>query len=114
MTPTKRDATLCRNLCSYYKPGKNEDLMCQGFLVVRRIVDRGRRLPLTRPAGALAPSARAIEGLRTRVCAVCSFHPADCDFILTGGAAAPCGGVALLGHLLESGEVSLAELDEEP
>ncbi len=113
MTRTvKRDTTLCRSTCSYYKPGKNEEMMCQGFIVVHRMLVRGKRLPFTPSAGAPAPSAGTFEGLRKRVCAVCSFERADCDFILTGGAAAPCGGVALLAHLLESGEVSFTEIDE--
>ncbi len=107
----KRHTTLCRNTCSYYKPGKNEEMMCQGYVVVHRLLERGRQIPLARPSGAPAPAARTLEGLRKRVCAVCSFQRADCDFILTGGAAAPCGGVVLLSHLLENGEVSFEEVD---
>ena len=107
---TKRDTTLCRNTCSYYKPGKNEEMACQGFVVVYRIMERGKKLSLSRPGNIAAAS--TLEGLRKRVCAVCSFQRSDCDFILTGGVAAPCGGVSLLSHLLEKGEVTLTEIDE--
>ncbi len=113
MTRTKkRDITLCRNTCTYYKPGKNEDMMCQGFIVVQRMLGRGKQLPLMRPADAPTPAPGTFDGLREHVCAVCSFQRADCDFILTGGEAAPCGGVALLSHLLETGEVNLTEIDD--
>ncbi len=86
--------------------------MCQGFIVVQRLLGRGRQFPLTRPADAPAPAPGTLERLRARVCAVCSFQRADCDFILTGGEAAPCGGVALLSHLLETGDVSFTEIDD--
>jgi hypothetical protein len=42
----------------------------------------------------------------------CSFHEADCDFVLSGGTASPCGGYVLLFHLLGSGDLTLEELKE--
>jgi len=45
------------------------------------------------------------------VCTVCSFQKADCDFILSGGTAPPCGGYALLLHLLGSGDLTLEEIE---
>ncbi len=107
---TKRDTSLCRTMCVYFKPGKNEEMMCQGFVVVQNIKRRGKDLSLSRPRG--SASASTLEGLRKRVCAVCSFQPSDCDFILTGGTATPCGGLSLLSHLLERGEITLAEIEE--
>jgi hypothetical protein len=108
----KADTALCLNFCQYYKPGRNEDLSCQGFIVVHGIMQKGRNLPLERPDKLSIPDSRTAESLRKKVCGVCEFHAADCDFILTGGAAAPCGGFALLSHLLESGELTLEEIEE--
>jgi hypothetical protein len=109
----KPDTKLCRNFCAYYRPGKNEDLLCQGFLVVHRLLQSGRRFSLERPVRTAVPDRRSAEGLRKRVCAVCSFRAADCDYIATEGAAAPCGGIALLSHLLGAGELALEETGEE-
>jgi hypothetical protein len=109
---TKSDTTVCRNYCAYYKPGKNEDMMCQGFVVVHGILRGGKQVSLSRPATFADPGAAAIEGLRKRVCSACSFRRADCDYVLTGGTAVPCGGFALLSHLLGSGEVTLTDIDE--
>jgi hypothetical protein len=36
--------TLCLKHCSYYKPGKNEELACRGFHVVERLMQSGRTI----------------------------------------------------------------------
>jgi len=108
----KADTTLCRNFCTYYKPGKNEDLSCQGFIVVRRLLGKGKRLSQEKPQQALAPDAGIIDGLQGRVCAACAFRESDCDFVLSGGTLPPCGGYAMLCHLLGSGDLTLEDLDE--
>jgi hypothetical protein len=107
----KHDRTLCRNTCSYYKPGKNEDLMCQGFMVVHALLQSGKKLPLARPADAPRAGAGTVEGLRKRICTVCSFRVDGCDFVLTGGEAVPCGGFSLLSYLVESGDVTLVDIE---
>lgn len=105
-----KDTTLCVNFCQYYKPGRNEDLECQGFVVVRRLIDNGRKLSQERPGVASVPDALTFEGLKGRLCSACSFREADCDFVSSGGRASPCGGFALLSHLLGSGTVKLDEI----
>jgi len=107
----KADTMLCRNFCRYYKPGKNEELACQGFVAVHRLISKGRQLSQKKPRITAVLDARTVEGLKERICAVCSFHEADCDFILSGGTASPCGGYALLFHLLGSGGVTLEEIE---
>jgi hypothetical protein len=108
----KADTTLCRNFCQYYKPGKNEELACQGFVVFHRLIGKGRQLSQEKPRRTAVPDAGTIEGLKGRVCASCSFQKADCDFVLSGGTASPCGGYALLFHLLGRGDLTLEELEE--
>ena len=110
----RSDNALCVNFCAYYRPGKNEDLMCQGFRVVHGLVRNGRRIGLTRPQRILVAGPDAIEALKKRVCAVCSFRAADCDFIATNGAAAPCGGFTLLSHLIGAGDLTPEEVGGSP
>lgn len=107
----RRDTALCVNYCAYFKPGKNEDLACQGFLVVHGILRRGKRLPLGRPERTAVPDDRTLAELKERVCAVCSFRESDCDYVLSGGTAVPCGGFALLSHLLGTGDLRLRDID---
>lgn len=109
----KPDTTLCVNFCAYYKPGRNEELMCQGFAVVRGLLRSGRRIGLARPQRIAAPDRAATEGLKERVCAACSFRVADCDFIETNGEAAPCGGFLLLSHLLGTKALTLDEIGKD-
>jgi len=108
---SKGDTTLCRNFCQYYKPGRNEELACQGFVVVHRLIEKGGKLSQERPLRTAVPDAKTAEGLKGRVCAACAFREADCDFVLSGGTASPCGGYALLLHLLGSGDLTLEELE---
>ena len=103
--------TLCVNFCTYYKPGRNEELECQGSVAVRRLMDKGRKFSQERPRATSVPDARVLEGLRCRVCSVCSFREADCDYAASGGTAEPCGGFALLSHLLGTGDLKLEEIE---
>jgi hypothetical protein len=108
----KADTTLCRNFCKYYKPGKNENLACQGFVVVHRLIGKGKQLSQAKPQRTAVPDVKTVEGLKGRVCGACSFHESDCDFVLSGGTASPCGGSVLLFHLLGNGDLTLEELEE--
>jgi hypothetical protein len=107
----KKDTTLCVNFCRYYKPGRNEELECQGFVVVHGLITKGRKLSQERPGIAVRPDELTLEGLKGRVCSACAFREADCDFALSGGTAVPCGGFVLLSHLLGSGELKLEEIE---
>ncbi len=106
---SETDATLCANFCAYYKPGKNEELACEGLVVVRRLVEKGKKIPPAKRGAALANPLSA-DTLRNSVCMVCSFHESDCDFILTGGKAFPCGGFVVLSRLLDAGEITIEEI----
>ena len=108
--PAKPDRSLCLNFCSYYRPGKNEELMCQGFMVVHGLLRGGKRISLERLQRPARPGGESAEGLRKRVCAFCSFQASDCDYISSNGAAAPCGGIALLSHLIGTGDLTLHEI----
>lgn len=107
------DATLCENFCTYYKPGKNEEFACEGFVVVHRLIGRGKEISLKKRKTA-KQAAAAEDALRASMCGNCSFHESDCDYILTRGKAVPCGGFMLLSHHLAAGDITLEEIVKTP
>ncbi|MDA8098008.1 MAG: hypothetical protein M0042_00115 [Nitrospiraceae bacterium] len=109
-----RDTTVCRNFCAYYKPGKNEDLACQGFIVVEHIVKKGSSLRREKSEPLSVPDPVVLQKLKDRVCIQCPFREQDCDFILSGGTAPACGGFTLLAHLLDAGELAIDEIPAGP
>jgi hypothetical protein len=92
---------VCRNFCSYYKPDKAEDLACQGFTIVKRLMREGRPISLEKRGGTISHAVS--EMLSANLCPPCPFHEDGCDFASGQKEALPCGGFVLLGHLLESG-----------
>ena len=38
--------TLCLPYCHYYKPGRNEELLCRGAVVIEQLIESGRDLSL--------------------------------------------------------------------
>lgn len=107
MTPEQR---LCRRFCPYYKPSKKEPLACRGFLEVQRLVGKGRRISFENRGNAVGrETAEAMVG---KMCVACQFYEGDCDFILKGAAASPCGGFLLLGQLVDDGTISVDDIGE--
>ena len=102
-----RSRELCRRFCAYYKPGKNGDLSCLGSLVAEALFDKRGYPVFSQGAGRAA----AAEGmLAETVCPRCPFHPGDCDYILKGGDAPPCGGFLALSTLLYMEAVTMDEI----
>jgi hypothetical protein len=104
------DTGVCSTFCTYYRPGKNEDMACQSFVVVQGLIKAGRIRTSGRPGRLAEPDRRTGAILEERVCGACSFRAQDCDFIATGGSAPSCGGMVLLRHLLGSGEIKISEI----
>lgn len=100
---------LCGRWCPYYKPGKNEELACRGYDVVQHL-QSSRSIRIDVPVFAAQPDQTIVAALRHRMCGGCSFSREDCDFILTGGAAAPCGGFRLLVRLIEMNRLSIDDV----
>ena len=92
---------ICGNFCPYYKPSKDEELACRGFVVVKRLIEMGKEVP-TEDSGR-RPVPLAGENLREVLCPACPFYDGDCDYILQRGDAMPCGGFIFLRLLLDSG-----------
>jgi hypothetical protein len=103
--------TLCLPFCVYYKPGKNEELLCGGAVVVERLMQSGRRLPLVEKPGT-NPDERAAESMVRHLCVACDFREHDCDFI-QDRTASPCGGYIYLTQLLASGVITIEDIRKE-
>ncbi len=98
---------LCLPHCIYYKPGKNEEYLCRGAVVVERLLRVGKQLTTVRSVG---PRETVMdESLVRNVCRDCDFHERDCDF-MQDHALTPCGGFLLLEQLLGSGVITMEEL----
>jgi hypothetical protein len=100
--------TLCQPYCRYYKPGRNEELLCRGAVVVLRLIGSGRNLAIEQK---LPPdiSHEAGEQIVRLVCGACEFREQDCDFA-QDRKACPCGGFVLLAGLLKAGVIATGEL----
>lgn len=101
------DKTLCLNFCSYYKPGKNEELACRGYEVVERLSRAGK--PVSCGKSGAKSSAEQVELIVQRLCSACGFQKDGCDFMLDRKAP-PCGGFVLLAQLLDAGVISMDDL----
>lgn len=99
--------TVCLRLCSYYKPGKNEELACRGYLVLERLALQGISIGSKETE---QPRDRAGEALLVRtLCMACPFHVQDCDF-MENSALPPCGGFLLLAQLLATKDISIEDV----
>jgi hypothetical protein len=101
------EQTLCLKFCSYYKPEKNEELACKGYVVVERLLREGKRLVFENTSCESGPGP-ADRMMRT-LCISCDFHEQDCDF-MQDRTARPCGGFVLLAKLLGSGVIAIEDI----
>ena len=99
---------LCGNFCSYYKPSKGEELACRGFVVVKKLIETGKKVPFETSNS--RPSLQTEEDLIKVLCPACAFYEGDCDFILQEGDAIPCGGFIFLGLLTERGMICMDDV----
>lgn len=98
------ERSLCERYCVYFKPGKNEELACRGYVVVEQLLDQKKIvLPV---AGGRAFDPHKAELLIQSLCASCDFRENDCDF-MADRAASPCGGFLLLAQLIERGSIAV-------
>jgi hypothetical protein len=103
-----RPETICVNFCSYYKPDKAQDLACQGFTIVKRLMQKGWAISLEKRGW---PVTHAVsEMLSANLCPLCPFRRDGCDFASGRKEAPPCGGFVLLGNLVESGVLQVDDL----
>ncbi len=99
---------LCLNFCPYYKPGKDKNIACGGFSVVKRLLEKGSKLNFENHAR--HPDKATKKLLLQRLCPACQFYENDCDFVLNSKGALPCGGFKLLGYLLDKGIINIDDI----
>lgn len=102
------DTALCSQFCSYYKPGKKEELACRGHEVVEQLLRQGRSISFYNSGK--KPDRATAEALVKELCMTCPFFAQGCDF-MQDRSAHPCGGFMLLSQLLESGAIMLADIN---
>ena len=99
---------LCRKFCAFYKETKTEDLSCQGFVTVEKIIRQGRQLPFDTVDKTDRKISKEIEQfLIQEICNMCPFFENDCDFIQYGWKSTPCGGYIFLGELIKRQIISV-------
>ena len=101
------EQTLCLKFCSYYKPGKNEELACRGYMVIERLLQEGKVLVFESSSG--EPSPVSADILVKTLCIACDFHKQDCDF-MQDRTARPCGGFVVLERLLGTGVITIEDI----
>ncbi len=99
---------LCLQFCPYYKPSKNEELACRGFVEVRTLLEEGRQISFHHRGGKVRPE--TVSALVQKICRLCQFRREDCDFILKDHKAPPCGGFLFIGHLVDDGTISIDDV----
>ena len=105
MTLKKR---LCAQCCPHFKPVKNNDLACKGYSIIEKLLQEGRDINFQRSDKVLAETTEQL--LSTHICLFCTFYEEDCDFIQHEKNSSPCGGFTLLGQLLESNSITIADI----
>jgi hypothetical protein len=111
---------LCKYFCSYFKPLQKEDLACEGFIVIERLLRNGKNITFDRPDKEYDYGMQKM--LAQAMCTVCPFYADDCDFIMAARSTAfnekenekekpsPCGGFIFLTHLLESNIIKIDDI----
>jgi len=106
---------LCKNYCHYYKPDKDEDIACLGFVIAERLMKKGFKLSFEKSA--VRPDPATKETLTKNMCIHCPFYEDDCDFAMEYRSneegfseSPPCGGFIFLGHLLEKNIIGIDDI----
>jgi len=109
---------LCAQYCSFYKPGKDEELACRGFTLLDALMEQGIKLP-AKP-DKIVLGANAEDALFTAICRCCPFFGEDCDFAAwkreesreaARESVNPCGGFLCLGHCIVLGTVDIEDIN---
>jgi len=93
------EQAICKKFCSFYKADKKEDLKCGTFAFLSRNLTELeiRRAAKAAPVEFSFSEDRAIKDM---VCKDCDFLVDGCDY-REGVGKMPCGGYAVVEHLLK-------------
>lgn len=109
---------LCAEHCAFYRPDKEEDLACHGFVVLLKLLELRKEVP------ASVAKSRLIQGteddLFRSLCLTCSFFKGDCDYASwkRGDSSDqmreevhPCGGFLFLGYCIDHGSLDIRTIN---
>lgn len=107
---------VCRPYCSFYREGVKEELICNGGLLLEKLLKNILLSPeeLTDVADGSSLSPMEYAELEEIVCRPCPFLADGCDFRSDPppADAEPCGGFILLALLVGKNVVHMARLKE--
>lgn len=98
MGPNELVQNICRTYCAYYKPSKDSELACRGFIVLDQLIKGGRKISFE--ASGKIPDESGNRQLIEGMCTFCSFYEEDCDFVQEKEDALPCGGFVVIRDLI--------------
>jgi hypothetical protein len=99
--------TVCLQFCSYYKPGRNEELSCGGYERIERFLEEGRKVAIE--VSGSCGDAGQTEAIVRAICRRCGFREDGCDFMLDRKSP-PCGGFRLISQLIADGMLQIEDL----
>ncbi len=109
---------VCAGFCCFYKPEKDEELACKGFLVLEDLTLRQDAIAANDREKLLRDD--TMNDLYGMLCKTCPFFVDGCDFAAErrgeGTKSArqvsmPCGGILFLGVCLERGSIDIKALN---
>jgi hypothetical protein len=94
------ESLICEKFCDFYKPGREEREKCGTFEFLRRNLTL-RELKRASEETPKGPDRSADTAIKDMACSGCGFLPDGCDF-RAGSGDTPCGGYAIVNHLLKN------------
>jgi len=110
---------VCAGYCAFYKPGKDEELACKGFLVLRKLTLRWDETAAKGEKKVIRNQTR--DNLFAMLCVQCPFFDDGCDFAAgrreetretAKEDATPCGGFLFLGACIDRGSIDIQALNQ--
>jgi hypothetical protein len=107
---------ICRPLCSFYREGEKEELICNGARFLEALMNKSalyhEELAGVEEGSSLSPA--EYKQLEEIVCRTCPFLVDGCDFRSDPppADAEPCGGFILLARLVGKDMLSMERLKE--
>jgi len=93
------EQAICKKFCSFYKPGKKEDLKCGSFAFLSLHLTE-REIRRAASSAPVTYSFSEDSAIKDMVCQKCDFLVDGCDY-RDGVGKTPCGGYAVVEHLLK-------------
>lgn len=109
---------LCAGHCAFYRADKDEELACQGFIVLQKLLELRHEIPAVVEKRSLQQDTE--DELFRSVCTTCPFFAGDCDYSewRTGVSSElpqkdinPCGGFLFLGYCIDQGNLDIRAID---